>query len=288
MILTLPKPGTFASWNETLHRFLADSGGFEVRYADDLPRITKSQGGRRAGNLSVFAVDGRQIALDTWDTADPVTVAAERRCFDRGGPLADVVLVLKIQWTPANMLQYRGVPVPVRPWTIFPSREFPLGAFDYQPAKRHRYVAAVTGAMRYGRGEWFDYARRRSDWFVADAKRDMPMDEYVAILADCRWGLSLGGRRGTDMKNRREVEFASCGMPLALNYEPHYPFDFTAGRQFLHVASVEAVDLLLDTDPAPFAVESRRVWDDRFSPAGCAETMVELLNQAGLATAERW
>jgi hypothetical protein len=281
--LTLPAHENFASWNVTLHRMLESSGLFHVERAD-LPTLNKSDGGRRAGNLSVVAVNGVQVGIDTWDTPDPVTIAADRRCFDAGRVLAEVKLVLKIQWSPLQQTAWDRVPVPVRPWTVFPSREFPLGAFRYQPAKRHRYIAAVTGAMRHRRGEWFDAARKRSDFFVADEKRAVPMDEWLGILADCRWGLSLGGKRGTDMKNRRESEFASCGLPLALNYDPHYPVEFAAGKQYLRVDSPADIDAMIDTPVAPFAQAADQLWAVLFSPCGMSLRLLDAVRSISVGS----
>jgi|GEM_PF-4143310 len=283
MKLTLPNnPRQFASWNNTLHRMLADSGLFDVQHSDDLPQLPRGSCGRVTKNMSVFAVDDELIALDTWDTDSPTDTAWQLGLFGEGkfgakAPLADVTTVLKIQWMPKpkwDEMQQAGLRV--MPWTIFPSQEFPLGAFQWQPTG-HEYTALVTGANRYGRPPWQAYARDRADWFT-DAKRSVPMEDLIGMLRVTRWGLSLGGKRGTDRKNRREIEFASCGMPLVLNYQPHYPFLFEPDVHYVYVDSVEDVDKLYELDPQPFAEASRQLWRDYFSPQGMARTMAKLIS----------
>jgi len=271
----------FASWNCTMHRMLAESGLFEVMYAD-LPRLPKRAVGRVTQNLSTFRISGTLVALDTWDTNSPTDSAFLNGHFQPGAALGDVRVVLKIQWQPDRFWKAftNEIMIPVLPWTVFPSREFPLGAFAYDARANHVYTGSITGVMRYGRGPFRDLVADEPDFYARLGSKDDSIAEYVNILRTCRWGISLKGKRGTDGKNRREVEFASCGMPLALNYEPHYPFPFEAGQDYVLLKEPTDLLTLREIDPHPFAVASREVYEQFFSPAGMARLMLDLVGSA--------
>lgn len=280
--LTLPieSEKRFASWTNTLHRMLAESGVFTVDYAD-LPRLPRSAGGRWRGCLSTVKIGEALVAIDAWDTDDPSATAYKEGHFNPGGCLGDVRLVLKIQWQPAQVWSdfMRDTMIPIVPWTIFPSREFPLGAFQYDPTAKHIYTGAITGVMRYGRGPFRDAVVNEQDFYARLGSKDDPIESFVNICRTCRWGISLKGKRGTDGKNRREIEFASCGMPLALNYEPHYPFQFEAGRDFVLLKEPADLLKLRTIDPKPFAKRAADIYRDYWSPRGMARLAVDLVRE---------
>ena len=221
------------------------------------------------------------LGLDSWDSASPTDTLMKLGYFDPKGMLANVRFVLKIQWQPLPLWDelFAKTGIPVTPWTIFPSREFPLEAFQYDPTAKHIYTGAINGVMRYGRTDYRNMAQKHQDFYVSIGSKDDTMDEYLNILRACRWGISLCGKRGTDGKNRREIEYVSCGMPLALNYCPHYPFPFFPERDFILLKSPDDLLRLRDTDPAPFAEASRQVYRDHWSPVGMSRTLIQLVDQ---------
>lgn len=258
----------YASWNVTLMRRLAESGVFNVRHAN-MPRIPRKLYGRRSSSLSMFRVDGLLLALDTWDTDGPLSECLERGEFTES--MAGVRMILKIQHRPDNP-RWATCPVPVTSWGMFPSQEFPLGYFRYDPGYAHKWSCTVNGAARFGRGAF----RVGGRVHASDGK--LTFAEYFKLLRECRWGVSLKGKRGTDGKNRREVEFSSCGMPLALNYEPCYPFPFRAGKEFFLLTGADSLREMDDTDPRPFREASEAVYERYFSPKGLAGLLLDLLS----------
>ena len=258
----------YASWNVTLLRQLVTSGLFIVKTIrlDHPPNVC-----RRSANYSVFYVNGAKVGLDTWDTAEPSSILWQREM------LRDLDLLVKIQWRDDTIWTYmeKGG-LRVRPWTVFPSREFTLGFFQYDSTQRHRVMGLISGANRFGRCAYADWTARNPD-FTSILGQKIPMDRYLRLVRGCRWGVSLKGRRGTDGKNRREAEFASCGMPLALNYAPSYPFDFRPGRDFWLLSGPEDLITLRNLDPAPFAARSKYHWNEHFSAVGSAKTLLKLV-----------
>ena len=269
----------YASWNCTLHRMLAESGMFDVQYIGDVPSLPKKSCGRVTNCLSVVKLDGVAVAIDSWDTDSPSDAAFKAGHFDCGAALGDVRVLLKIQWQPRPLWDEFESTTGIRvyPWTIFPTQEFQLGAFQYDPDAQHIYTATATGADRFGRGEFKEAARAAGDFYAKDGGKKDTLEEYMNVIKSCRWGVSLRGKRGTDGKNRREIEFASCGMPLALNYQPHYPFAFEAGKHYVYMETAEDMIALRDIDPRPFADASREIYESYWSAKGMARLFIDLV-----------
>ena len=283
MKLTLPLnlDRQLASWNRTLLRMLEESGLFEVERSASLPQLSPRQYGRLTGNLCVVALDDTLVAICSWDTAAPASRTYEDGLWKPGGLFADVRLLLKLQMQRGERYWEAftaATGVPVSPWTIWPAAEWTLGCFKWHDAC-HEFQGAVTGVMRYGRGAYFEAARADPGWYTSDDPKDKDWNRYVEAIKQCRWGVSLKGRKGSDGKNRREIEYASCGMPLALNYQPFYPFPFEPGVHYVYLQSPDDMLALQDIDPQPFAAAAAQVYRDYWSPAGMARLFVRLVEQ---------
>ncbi len=81
------------------------------------------------------------------------------------------------------------------------------------------------------------------------------------------------------MKNRREIEFASCGVPLALNYKPTYLWPFRPGIEYFHLDSAARLKEMIDTDPAPFAKASAEVYRKYLCAEGQARLLLKMLDR---------
>ena len=307
----------FASWNVTLHRMLASSGEFDVTetfsygeganqwnplFPDECPRGICD---KVRGTFSVFRIDSDLIGADAWDTQSPTSAMHQRGLFNHRSPFGGgglnretgghvsrkhpedilndcrIKMIAKIQWRPDPFWDEmtRDTGIPVVPWTIFPTREFNLSCFDYDPDKSHQWVGTLTGARRFGRQAFCDAAAAQGGFYLKDGGEKDDLVQYVETLKECRWGISLGGKRDTDKKNRREIEFASCGMPLAINYSPHYCWPFRAGKEYVLLETPDDLKKLKDIDPAPFAEASKRIFGDHLSPRGMAATLLQLLSR---------
>ncbi len=266
--------GRFYSWSHTLLSLLRRNTNHPVAFKA-LPRIGADVYKHR--EFALVEIAGKLIGIDCWDTFAP-TSSCERRGLFKGA-LRDVSQILKIQYFPCDYwtnFQLR-TGIKVTPWTMFPTHSFPLESFSWRPGGK--YLTAVTGRNdRFGRPEWVDFCQQFSTIYSGDGYKTRVADKgYLEILAECQWGLILKGLdRKHDGKNRREVEFSSCGMPLALNYCPTYPFEFTPGKHFVHLRSPEDIASLSEIDPLPFSAAAKDIYQRYFSPNGMSDLLLEV------------
>ena len=104
-----------------------------------------------------------------------------------------------------------------------------------------------------------------SSEFSIKSKRSNAIDEnlYFDLLKQTKWGLILKGK-GEAGKNRREMEYASYGMPLALNYKPIYPFEFEPNKHYFYLEKIEDLNKLKEINPMPFAKQSTDMYKKYF------------------------
>lgn len=289
-------------WNQTLLDYLEQSGVFAIE-EESFPVVKV---GRRWRNWNLMRLNGELIGLDTWDTNSVLDVYQSTGHFGGhpGGAFNRVRLILKINarrndpWL-AEFTATTGIPV--TPWTMFPYANFPVGSIAWGGCENgHKYAANLTGKnTRNSRPRWVRAARdinnriigraiaagERCDGTFYIAATDASghpvhwesMENYLSILRDCRWGVCLPG---TGDKTRREPEFLSCGFPLALCYQPNYPFPFVANEHYLWLEKPKDLRRLVagkwEADPAKFASVSRGLWEEYFSPAGMANLLLNL------------
>lgn len=271
VVLEIPPREHVGVWNRTVLRFLETSQCFEIRYTDfPLLKI-----GRRWRCLNLMRLNGHLVLLDTWDRWVSLGLFLKAGVFR--SVLADVELILRLNRRKIDPFVDRFMSEtgkPVTSWTMFPDSRFPLGCFQWRPTE-HRFLANLTGCnRRCGRGKWVKAAQDLGDFYVA-AERESA-EQYALTLENCRWGVCLAG---VGDKTRREPEFASCGIPLALNYKPHYPFAFEPDIDYLYLANPPDLNKLKAIDPEPFARRSAELWRDHFSPLGMATSLVRLVEQ---------
>ena len=265
MKLTLPLQDQIAPWNRTLCKFLADSGAFaDVQYAE----LPMTQIGRRWRHYHPFKINDVPFALDTWDGDSTLTNMYQ------AGVMTQVRAIIKVaagRDDPyhAKLTEITGVPI--LPWVMFPDSLFPLEAFQWQDGVK-AYQGCLAGSTRRGgRRNWHAAADAKGGWYTSPR---LPMADYVACLADCQWGVALAG---VGNKTRREPEYMSCGMPLALAYEPYYPFPFIAGEHYYRLYEPADLELLSHLSAATFAKASAHLWQTYFKPAAAARLLVSLL-----------
>lgn len=282
----MPKPKLLLSrgykkhkgWNWTLSRMIAESKVFDVEETD-FP-YARCDGARNA-NWSTMEVNGVRIGLDTWDTFGPTAHFLGAGHFAKDAILKDVDLVIKVQHYPCKFWEdfQKETGIKATSWTVMPTRDFPLECFQWEN-KDHKWISTVTGKnSRFGRQPWTNWCAAQDDFFHSgEFLVNDTLDDYTKRLQDCKWGIILSGKRGAE-KNRRECEFTSCGMPLALNYDPHYFWGMKAGVHYFKLEKPEDMANLRDINPEPFAQASRQLYYDRFSPHGMAKTLLEIVEK---------
>tara|TARA_Y100000034_G_scaffold135228_1_gene206241 strand:- start:5116 stop:6021 length:906 start_codon:yes stop_codon:yes gene_type:complete len=287
---------SLAAWNRTIIRLLGDSGLFDVQ-DKDLPEVYSQKPGARQQNWNLIEVEGKTIGIDTWDTFHPTTRfyalgyfhkkgqirPLDKKKMKNDGPLSGVDLLVKIQWyknkTWSTISDTLGIPI--KSWTVMPNALFPLESFKWQNG-RHKYVTILTGKNnRFGRQPWVDYCVNHKGFFsFKNYLARFPMEEYIHKLKRTKWGLSLKGRqRNHDGKNRRECEYSSCGMPMALNYQPTYDFSFEAGKHYVLLSKPEDLEKLRDIDPMPYHEASMDVYEKYFSPVGMSKMLLNMVRE---------
>lgn len=263
----------YQGWNWTLCRMLAASKCFDV--STEIFPHAKFHGARN-GNWSLFKINGKLIGLDTWDTLSPTAHYHGNGFFK--DILKDVKMVIKIQYQPNRYWNEftKDTGIPVSSWTVMPTRDFPLESFQWEN-KKHKWISTVTGKNnRFGRQPWSMWCEKQDDFYSSgEYLVNDKLDSYIDRLKECKWGMILKGKRGAE-KNRRECEFTSCGIPLALNYDPYYPFDIKPGVHYVRLNNPEDLATLRDINPEPFAKASRQLYFDHFSSYGMAKTLIKI------------
>lgn len=268
--LTIAKPKN-NQWGNYITQQLINSGKYEVNF-EEFPSF---QGlGRRRGSLKPMKLDGNMVMIDDWDFAHP-TSRLDEAFFDQNPFYRDIKLILKIQYSRRDEPAYP--PIPIEPFLIFPRSTFKLGVFDWKPGGD--YIAAFSGKVWRNRRAWIKHMESMSAFHLVVGNPNPSVQEpYYDTLRRCTWGLILKGK-GNGGKNRRETEYLSCGMPIALNYKPEYPFPFEPGVDYVYLEKPEDLDSLYKIDPIPFSERSRLNYENYFSPQGIVETFEKLTSK---------
>jgi len=263
-------------WNWTLYKMLAQSKMFNITCKDfPYTRVNNN----RNGNWTLMEVDGITIGLDTWDTWAPTSTFKDNGFFDN--VLSHVDLILKIQYYKCDYWDNfeKETNIKVRPWTVMPTKDFPLESFKWEN-KNHKWYGTVTGKNnRFGRQAWTDWCSKTDGFYSSgDYLVNDTLDDYINRLKECKWGIILKGKqRNHDGKNRRESEFTSCNMPLVLNYIPTYTFQMNPNEHFLYVENPDDLIILKNIDPMPYVKASEYLWNEHFSPVGIAKTLLSII-----------
>jgi len=235
--------------------------------------------GARNGNWTMMELDGVTIGLDTWDTWSPTCHFHDAGFFD--SELKHVDLILKIQYYDCDYWKkfQNSTGIKVKPWTVMPTKDFPLESFRWEN-KNHKWIGTVTGKNnRFGRQPWTEWCEKHPKFYSSGSYLvNDTLEEYTNRLKDCKWGIILKGKnKNHDGKNRRECEFSSCGIPLAMTYIPTYEFPMNPNEHFLLLEKPNDLEKLIYTDPKPFAQASDQLYYDHFSAYGAAKTLISIV-----------
>jgi hypothetical protein len=261
-------------WNNTLCNMLIKSNIFNVKFID-FPHIRADHA--RNANWSMMKVNDTTIGLDTWDTLSPTNAYFDNNFFNNK---IKIDLLIKIQYHNCNFWKMftEKTKIPVTAWTVMPCHHFPLEIFKWQN-KNHKWIGTVTGKNnRFGRQPWTDWCSKNNDFYSSgEYLVNDTIDNYIERLKECKWGIILKGKKGAE-KNRRECEFSSCSMPLALNYDPEYPFPMEPNKHYVKLNSPDDLAKLRDINPKPFVEASKQLYNDHFSPKGMANTLLKIIS----------
>jgi hypothetical protein len=275
MTAPVEQPATLAiprlrnkQWGNYLIDCVVNSGRFHIEH-HDFPPIRNL---RRGGHLKPLLHDGKLILIDDWDYAHP-TCNLNEAFYESNPYYRDVSLILKVQYSSKDKNLYPSVPVV--PFSIFPRSTFQLSVFEWKGPGKH--ITSFSGRCWRQRRGWVAKLKEMPDVHLKLQNPDPGIQqEYYDMLSDNTWGLVLKGK-GNGGKNRREMEYMSCGMPLALNYIPEYPFAFVPDVDFLYLQTPQDLGRLQSMDPRPFAERSVHNYKMHFSPDAIARTFEMLV-----------
>lgn len=281
---------SMSPWTKRTIYKLVESKMFDVR-EEVFPEIDlKPIVGKRHNFIGFFKFNDILMAVDVWDGPQPTILLAD--WFKSDPFYSKTKIIFKIQYCSSVRIKeidqfVKDSGIHVTNWTMFHSDTFPLEYFKWDKNKNHKYLTYVSGKRRQ---DWLDYYENSKEVAtysnsglktVPKGRAKLMVPDFLEIMKDCKWGLSLKGKRigNMDCKNRREVEFASAGMPLALNYKPEYPFPFEAGKHYVYVEKPENLMILKDIDPIPYAEASLETYNKYFSAKGSSEVFLELVSR---------
>jgi hypothetical protein len=245
---------------------------------------------RKGNHIIPFKINDKLFLIDDWDYGYPTT-----DILDKGIPeyySNNKATILKIQYCPSETEKYIAIyerfGIKVLPFIEFPNSIYPLENYLWSNNDNFQYQYMITGKRWRERIRFIQYAQQwHSETCLIDGSQvlgeEQPvhtMEQWIEAQKKCRWGLVLKGK-GCGGKNRREIEFSSCGMPLALNYKPLYPFPFEPNYHYLYLEQPDHLNRLYEVDPQPYAERSLEIYKQYFSPSnGVYTSFMNAYNQS--------
>ena len=268
-------------WPRAVCQHLFKSNQFKIELHDINPSDT---GAFKSHMSSLIKLDDKWALIDTWDNPNPTLELYQKGHFQNTFPFNKLSIIFKIQYKPKPIFnEIAGATgIPIMPLSMFAHRDFPLEAFEWQMENHKHVISHFRLGPRLGkRLKWLSPYYDKKKFNIYSHKNDFEFEDYIETLADTRWGLILGGKGQLDRKNRREVEFTSLGMPLAMNYIPYYKFKMIPNRDFVYLEKPEDIYNLKYIDPYPFAQRSKYLYENYFSPKGMASLLVDYIDRYG-------
>ena len=282
--LLLNDNAKYMIWGKLMLRRMGESGIFNVEYRKFPPKLFALS---RPGHMTPFILNGKKCFLDDWDYAYPTSSISEE-FFERNPEHKDLKYVFKIQYSRGEIPFFTKLGekfgIQIFPFFMFPRHDFELGSWKWKNGD-HKYLALFSGRVWKFRRQWNAYMQKHPECIsvndsylkVTDKRMNAIDDDvYLDILKQTKWGLCLRGK-GTDCKNRREVEYLSYGMPLVLDYKPYYPFDdeFQPNKDYVYLEKPEDLEKLKDMDPEYFSERSTYLYKRYFDPDVLGLALIE-------------
>lgn len=179
----------------------------------------------------VVEYGGKRIMIHAWDYSQNLQDLTPD----------NIDLVMCVQYTDA----LKDAPVKIVPFTMFASDQptFYKKLPDLQKiadAQEKQYEVGFSGRLWRHRKPWWAQSVGK-DWFYwenthGQATGTGTVEEYAAKMGAWQRCLILYGKgsRTNASHNRRENECAALGIPMILNYKPHYYVPFEAGVHYTY------------------------------------------------------
>lgn len=261
----------------SLKRTLINSNEFNIAYANLIEVPVKYR--RKEEGFSLAVVDGLVIAFDANGGCYNIKSMYDDGLFNT--IFRDVKIIVKTQYKHDKFWDCfeRSTGIKVISWIMWCTLNFPLEHFKWNPSNKFKYTSTCAGGpnsnKRWGRPPYIEWCKRDGSFHTDRVK----VNDFANVLKLCKWGLILqgGNKYNCDGKNTREIEYASCGMPLALNYIPNYEYPFVPDRHFLYLRRPDDLERLKTEDPRPYAHASCELWEKYFKPESAAKYFRKLI-----------
>jgi hypothetical protein len=235
-------------------------------------------------------VEGKLVWIDTWDYGHPMSE------YLRGvGKPVDIKLIIKIQHIFGQESLYKNVrgDIPITPWTMFHSAQ--MSWLKRQPHFKKIYEGTkktidlgFTGRLWNCRKAYFTKMRqmkKAGDNVFAEKILGGSQEDHVRRISTWHGLLCPQGKRAgkpaTNGKNRREVECASIGMPIVLNYKPNYINPWEEDVHYLRIRSPDeipaAIEKLRNHEFArSLGANAFSWWKENASIRGVCQTFIQV------------
>lgn len=270
MQLTLPN-GRVPSFCRGFHAaLLAEFPGATTGEAKGLPTLRDENGNKQGvGQCMVVDYGGKRILIHTWDYTSRLNLI----------PHGEIDLCMCVQYSD-DLERLKNIKVV--PFTMFASDQpnFYAKLDSLQAivnAQTPQYELGFSGRTWACRKPWFKISAG-FDWFYWEPTPKQAtgcgtVEEYAAKLGEWRRCLVLYGKgsRTNASHNRRENECAALGIPMAINYKPHYYVPFEPGVHYTYVPRPMQIQAFGEGDAGMgTAAAARDYWERYMSAPGVA------------------
>lgn len=277
--LVLNSRDTFLSQGyHSLKRTLEQSGEFNISKVA-MPEVPYKYRRKEEG-FSLAKINGIVVAFDANGGYYNIESMYNDGMFNL--IFKDVKFIIKTQYHPHKFWDkfQKDTGIKVISWIMWCTLNYPMECFKWNPSVNFKYTASCAGGpnsnKRWGRPPYIEWCKRDSSFH----NERIDVIEFSKVLEKCKWGLILqgGNKYNCDGKNTREVEFASCGVPLVLNYIPNYEYNFIPNEHFLYLEKPQDLNRLKEEDPRPYARASIELWEKYLKPKSAAQHLKRLIN----------
>ena len=268
---------------------LEEFGFARVKYGPTniLPNFQRSE------QMTIVEVAGKRVLIDVWDFGNNMSAFLSMQ----NAPHVDLVLMIQ-RTREHSWPNDRGIKV--LPWTMFHTEHATWLRYILTYRNRVRktakvYRSAFTGASRFHRrAPWVAALEHIEGVFLrtyegSTANRVGTLDDYISMILEWGSGIILKGgcHRYTDGKNRREVEFGGLGIPMILNYRPHYYDDLTPDKHYIYAETVEdlpgCIERANGEEGKVCAYEAGQWWSRNAGNRGICESFMRIMHKEGIA-----
>jgi hypothetical protein len=258
-------------FNQMYHNILINSGLFNIKIEKtkegDILEELKIERKICHGNISIVNINDRLVVFDT-QPAD-ISLSIAKMIIQHIKP------DLWIKWTHEKQFEKNINICPIKIWIMFPASFDGINIFDWSKEEHTTTALFTTGKNSYrnmGRVSW----SKKSKALGFESHIFLPQRRYFNLLKKAVWGLIISK---LNLKNTREYEYPSNGIPMALNYEPQYDYmSFEPNKHYFKLNNVNDLEKLNYENPIPYHLKSKELWNNYLRPDKASNLLLKMLD----------